>query len=230
MLSGSIAAVVGFGIGSILTPLLALSLGLKLAVAAVSVPHAVATALRFWLVRDRLDRRVFLSFGVMSALGGLAGASLHSMAGDPVLTLVFGLLLTFVGVSGLTGLSDRMRFGRTGAWVGGALSGLLGGLVGNQGGIRSAALLGFDVRRDAFVATSTAVALVVDAARVPVYVLTLGPELLALGDLMLWMSLAVVAGTLLGLWFLRRVPESLFRRLVAAVVLLLGVFTLSQLG
>lgn len=205
-------------------------MGLKLAVAAVSIPHAVATALRFWLVRDRLDRRVFFSFGLMSALGGLAGASLHSMAGDPVLTLVFGLLLVFVGFGSLTGLTDGIRFGRTGAWVGGALSGLLGGLVGNQGGIRSAALLGFDVRRDAFVATSTAVALVVDAARVPVYVLTLGPELLALSGLLVWTSLAVVAGTLLGLWLLRRVPERLFRRIVGGIVLLLGLFTLSRLG
>ena len=37
------------------------------------------------------------------------------------------------------------------AWLAGALSGLLGGLVGNQGGIRSAALLGFNLSKANFV-------------------------------------------------------------------------------
>jgi hypothetical protein len=44
--------------------------------------------------------------------------------------------------------------------------------VGNQGSIRTAALLGLDVRRDAFVATATAIALAVDAVRMPVYIVT----------------------------------------------------------
>src|SRR5262245_41588018 len=39
LIAASIAAVVGFGIGSILTPVLALAVGTKLAVAAVAIPH-----------------------------------------------------------------------------------------------------------------------------------------------------------------------------------------------
>ena len=52
VLAGAIAALAGFGIGSILTPLLAVSVGTKDAVVAVSVPHLVATALRFWKMRQ----------------------------------------------------------------------------------------------------------------------------------------------------------------------------------
>jgi hypothetical protein len=55
-----------------------------------------------------------------------------------------------------------MRFGRITGYMAGALSGLFGGLVGNQGGIRSAALMGFDINKEAFVATATAIGLVVD--------------------------------------------------------------------
>ncbi len=65
-----------------------------------------------------------------------------------------------------------MRFGRKPAWIAGALSGIFGGLVGDREGIRSAALLGFDIRRDAFVATATAIALLVDVFRMPVYAAT----------------------------------------------------------
>ena len=84
------------------------------------------------------------------------------------------------------------------AWIAGALSGLLGGLAGNQGGIRSAALLGFNLSKDAFVGTATAVALFVDGARLPVYLVTQGPNILELWPSVGLASMGVIAGTLLG--------------------------------
>ncbi len=174
IIAGGIAAIAGFGIGSLLTPLFALRMDTGLAVAAVSLPHAIGTLVRFWLLREHVDRRVLWSFGITSAAGGLVGALLQSRASSPVLTLVFALLLLFAGFMGITGLAEKMQFKGAAAWIAGALSGLFGGLVGNQGGIRSAAMLGLDVPRDAFVATATAIALFVNAARVPVYLVTQG--------------------------------------------------------
>jgi uncharacterized membrane protein YfcA len=122
-----------------------------------------------------------------------------------------------------------MRFsGRRSALIGGALSGLLGGLVGNQGGIRAAALLGFDVERDAFVATATAVALIVDGARIPVYLVTEGAELAPHWPLIALLALGAIAGTLLGGWTLRRMSEEVFRRVVGVLLLVLGVYTLAR--
>src|SRR5690349_10733237 len=77
LLAAAIASIAGFGIGSILTPLLAVRLGTKLAVAAVSFPHIAGTLLRFWFIRKHVDRRVLVTFGITSATGGLAGALLH---------------------------------------------------------------------------------------------------------------------------------------------------------
>ena len=82
VIAGAIASIVGFGIGSILTPLLSLRIG-----------------------------------------------------------LVYAALLILAGVSSLTSYSRKMRFGSKAAWIAGGISGVLGGLVGNQGGIRSTALL-----------------------------------------------------------------------------------------
>jgi uncharacterized membrane protein YfcA len=176
-LAGGIAAVSGFGIGSLLTPLLGLRLGVQLAVAAVSLPHLAGTLLRFLKLRERVDHGVLLSFGVASAAGGLAGALGHVYLKSGTLGLVFGALLIFAGVTGVTGLAQKLRFGRKGAWIAGIASGAFGGLVGNQGGIRSAALLGFDMSKEAFVATATAIGLVVDGARLPVYLATQGKKL-----------------------------------------------------
>src|SRR4030081_760966 len=91
--AGAVAAVSGFGIGSLLTPLLAIAVGTKTAVAAVSVPHLVGTAIRFWRLRRDVDRGVLWRFGLASAAGGLAGALLHARAASPLLAVVLGALL-----------------------------------------------------------------------------------------------------------------------------------------
>src|SRR5207249_3396667 len=156
------------------------------------------------IMRKHVDRRLLWSFGLMSAAGGLTGALLHAYADSPALTLVFGALLIFTGVMGLTGLSERLRFKGWVGWVAGAVSGALGGLVGNQGGIRSAAMLGFDVPRHAFVATATAVGLIVDGARLPVYLVTQGDEVAGLWPFLLTTTAGALVGTVAGERVLRR--------------------------
>src|SRR5271170_611013 len=101
--AGGIAAISGFGIGSILTPLLAAWIGTKLAVALVSIPHFLGTALRFAVIRRHVNRRVLWSFGITSAAGGLLGALLHIWLRSVVLGYVLGVLLVFAGITGITG-------------------------------------------------------------------------------------------------------------------------------
>lgn len=224
--AGAIAAVSGFGIGSLLTPLLAFQFGTKSAVAAVSIPHFVGTALRLWLLRGHVDRRLLWSFGLTSAAGGLAGALLHARASSPALAVVFGALLVFAGASQVTGLAGRWRFHGWAAWVAGAASGVFGGLVGNQGGIRSAAMFGFDVSKAQFVATATAIALLVDIARMPLYIAAEWRQLVAIRTLLAVAVVGVIGGTVVGGWLLARVPERRFRQAVGCLLLLLGLATL----
>src|SRR6202011_790944 len=132
ILAGGIASIAGFGIGSLLTPLFAYRVGTKIAVAAVSVPHFAATLYRFWLLRKGVDRRTLINFGITSAAGGLVGALLNAHSSNPALTILFGAILIFVALSEFTGLAQRMRFSGPMAWLAGGVSGLLGGLVGNQ--------------------------------------------------------------------------------------------------
>lgn len=223
-IAGGIASITGFGIGSVLTPLLATSVGTRLAVAAISIPHLFATALRFWRLRAHVDRAVLIRFGIPSAAGGLTGALLHNVAANRALDVVFGLLLVFVGISELSGLSRRMRFGNVLGLIAGAVSGFFGGLVGNQGGIRSAALLGFDLDKRAFVATATATGLIVDAARMPAYFVTQGSEISAIWIIVVIATVGAVLGTIFGERVLRVVPERLFRSVVAVLILTLGVY------
>jgi uncharacterized membrane protein YfcA len=229
VVAGAIASISGFGIGSVLTPVLSTQFDVRLAIAMVSLPHLAGTSVRFLLVRTHIDREVLLGFGAASAIGGLIGAGLQAVVQSSALAIIFGLLLVFAGLGSVSGFAQRMRFsGRRSALVGGALSGLLGGLVGNQGGIRAAALLGFDVEREAFVATATAVALIVDGARIPVYLVTQGADLASRWPLIAMLAVGAIVGTFIGGWTLRRMDEALFRRVVGVLLLVLGAFTLAR--
>ena len=224
LIAAGIASVTGFGIGSLLTPVLAIETGTKLAVAAVSIPHLVGTAQRFSLLRRHVDRRVLLGFGLASALGGLVGALAHVWVSSRALAVVFGVVVAIAGVSELTGWMRRVHWGRRTAWAAGALSGALGGMVGNQGGIRTAALLGFDVPKESFVATATAIALFVDGARMPVYLATEWREMIRVWPLILTATVAVVIGTALGARVLARLRDGTFRRIIGALLIVLGLY------
>jgi uncharacterized membrane protein YfcA len=227
VLAGAIAAVSGFGIGSLLTPVLMLSMPTAHAVAVLAIPHALATAVRWIRLRSDVHGATFRQFGIASAIGGLAGAALQSQLASPILTVVLGSLLTLAGATEL--MRRTIPLPQTPFWrlAGGILSGVFGGLVGNQGGIRAAALLGFRLQPRQIVATATAAALLVDAARVPIYFWSAGPTIVAAVRLWVVIAIGVTVGTFLGVPVLSRIPESIYRRLVGALLLLLGISLLA---
>jgi uncharacterized membrane protein YfcA len=223
VVAGGIASVSGFGIGSLLTPVLMVSMPTAHAVAVLAVPHALATAIRWVRLRRDVHVPTFKHFGIASAAGGLAGATLQSRLTSPTLTVVLGVLLL---VAGTTELARRpLPLPQTRFWrlLGGMASGLFGGLVGNQGGIRAAALLGFNLQPRQLVATATASALLVDAARVPIYLLSATSAIAGATRLLIVVSLGVTLGTLLGEPLLSRIRESTYRRLVGGLLMILGI-------
>ena len=94
--------------------------------------------------------------------------------------------------------------------------------MGNQGGIRSAALLGVDLPKQTFVATATAVGLIVDGARMPVYLATSGRDVLAIWPAVAMATVGVAAGTVFGNRLLGRIPEARFRPMLSVILGILG--------
>src|SRR5207249_3945685 len=67
VIAGAIASISGFGIGSVLTPVLSTQFDVRLAIAMVSLPHLAGTFVRLLIVRTRINREVLLGFGAASA-------------------------------------------------------------------------------------------------------------------------------------------------------------------
>ena len=226
ILAGATASVVGFGIGSLLTPLLAARYGTDVAVAAVTLPHVLATALRCWRLRAHIDRQVLVRFGLVSAAGALAGALLYTRLGPTTLTGILGALLILTSVAQLTGWSSRWHPRGPMVAVFGLLSGFFGGIAGSQGGLRAAALTAFQLNPAAFVATATAAGLLVDVARTPVYLWSTGAKLLPLALPIAIAAVGVLVGTVLGERMLLGLSVRRFGQVVGVAIGALGVWLL----
>ncbi|HEX9607992.1 MAG TPA: sulfite exporter TauE/SafE family protein [Gemmatimonadaceae bacterium] len=224
ILSGVTAAIAGFGIGSLMTPLFAAQLGVSLAVAAVSIPHAIATAVRCWRLRRAISWPIVRTFGVLSAAGGLLGALLYTRVGSRALEITLGILLVATAIAALSDWTRRWKPRGIVAQTLGFLSGLFGGMAGNQGGLRAAALLTFSLTPAAFVATSTAVGLAIDAARMPIYVWRAGPALLTVLKPIGVATAGVLIGTLWGERLLFGLSADTFRRVVGILIGVLGLW------
>lgn len=224
--AGATASVVGFGIGSLLTPLLAARYGTDAAIAMVALPHLAGGALRGWRLRAHVNRHVLVRFGLLSAACGLVGALLFARLAPDVLARVLGGLLILTAIAGLSGWAERWKPRGVVVWALAALSGFFGGMVGNQGGLRAGALTTFGLGPTAFVATSTIIGIMIDLVRTPVYLS--GDALRAPG---FWTFVAVAAagvivGTLLGERLLLGLSPVRFRVLVSCAIGVLGLWFL----
>jgi len=226
VLAGATASVVGFGIGSLLTPLLAARLGVDVAVLCVAIPHLAGGLVRGWRLRRSIEWPIIVRFGLVSAAGGLLGALVFAHLALAVLGRVLGALLVLTAVAGVSGWSQRRRPRGALTWILGALSGFFGGVVGNQGGLRAAALSTFGLEPAVFVGTSTVVGVLIDLVRLPVYLYRTSDGFAGLWGLVLLGVVGVIAGTLVGERVLLGLSRERFRVAVSIAVGLLGMWFL----
>lgn len=83
-------------------------------------------------------------------------------------------------------------------------------------------LVNFQISRMSFVATATAVGLIVDCARMPVYFLDRGTEIILNYEVLFVSDFGVTLGTLLGARFLKSIPEYTFKKIVSVLIFALG--------
>jgi uncharacterized membrane protein YfcA len=226
----------GFGLGTVLLPVMALFFPVDLAIALTAVVHALNNLFKFWLLGRYADKAVVVKFGVPAILAALLGAwvllwltQLHPLFTYqvwgrevqvmPVKLVVAGLIAVFALVEGArpwASLSLPPRY----LPVGGVLSGFFGGLSGHQGALRSAFLLKAGLTKEGFISTGVVIALLVDIPRIIIYGVSL-PNLYLGGNLLLpgVAVLAAFGGAWLGSRFLTQISLRRFQRLVALMLL-----------
>lgn len=230
----------GFGLGTLLMPVLAVFMPVERAVALTGVVHFLNSVFKFTLVGRHVHWPTVARFGVPALLASLIGAWwLVQLAAQPPLfsytlggrllqvtstrLLVSALLLLFVLVEWVPAWR-MVTFPPRYMPVGGVLSGLAGGVSGMQGALRSAFLARAGLDKTTFVATGVAIACLIDVSRLGVYssmFLTHHGDID--GRLLTVASLAAFAGALVGRVYLERLTMDAVRHLIAALLLVMAV-------
>jgi uncharacterized membrane protein YfcA len=217
------ATIAGFGSSTLLIPIAVLFLDIKTAVFVVAVFHLFNNLFKIRLFGKSIDFKIFLLFGLPSILLALSGALLISAIPVYVVEIVLGVFLIVYAVYSLVNPGFGIQKSKANAIIGGSLSGFLAGLLGLGGAVRGAFLVAFNLPKEAYVATSAAIALVIDAARIPTYLVTKTVQNSSSYLLLPFLCVMAYLGVRTGKVFLKRINQDTFRRIVAVALLIVGV-------
>ena len=214
----------GFGLSTMLTPMVLLMMGPHEAVAVVAVVHGAHNAGKFLALRDSVDFSAFRHYGVWLVVGAVIGATLQSkVPQDPLLALIgaFLILLPLLTLSeSWTGLSIPEANDR----IGGFGSGFMGGLSGHQGALRAMFLTRRLPDKMAYAATASVLALCVDLSRVPVYLFFRSEEIVEHAQITFLLVIAALLGVRAGKRWLESMKSEWIHKLVMSGIVGSGVF------
>jgi uncharacterized membrane protein YfcA len=232
----------GFGLGTILLAAFSLFFPVPVAVAATGLVHLLNNLFKGGLLRKRADWRTVLAFGAPAVPAAMLGAWLLGVLGQSPRLFewhgwgasfgptgagfaVGALMMLFAGFD----LHPRFAALRAPARlmpVGGALTGFLGGLTGQQGALRSIFLLRAGLAPDRFIATGVMIAVLVDLARLSTYAGSFaasGMSLTGRDALLMGVgTISAVAATFVAARRIEKVTIASLRSIVAGLMLLIG--------
>lgn len=229
----------GFGLGTLLMPVVALFLPVEVAIAVTAIVHLANNLFKLALVGKKADRSVVWRFGAPAVLAALLGAWLLNMlSGLPtlfeyqwlgrefavsVVKFIIGvLILVFVWLE-LSPRFAKMSFDARYLPLGGALSGFFGGLSGHQGAFRSMFLIKSGLDSQRFIATGVVLAVLVDVARMLVYGWSFSANTANVQwTMVLSASFSAFVGAYLGAKLLHKVTLRTIQRLVSVLLVLIG--------
>jgi uncharacterized membrane protein YfcA len=229
----------GFGLGTILTPVMMIFFPVEVAIALTGVVHFSNNIFKLFLVGRQADRRVLLRFGVPAVLAALCGSwLLVNMPTDTILfsytafgrlfevellKFIIAILLMIFASIDLIPYFSRLQFAENKLPLGGVLSGFFGGLSGNQGALRSAFLIKAGLSKEAFIGTTVVVSSFVDFTRLGVYATRLNQNILSQNwVLLVSATLAAIAGAYIGNIMLKKVTLRALQVFIALLLILLS--------
>lgn len=223
LIATAVGTSTGFGMSTIMVPVLTVFVPLPVTLLFVGVIHLFGDVWKMLLFRKGAAWRLILGFGIPGIAASFLGAALALKARDLPLERILGLfLLPYVGFL-FTNRKWSLPRNQATAVAGGTLSGLSAGLFGVGGAVRGAFLAAFDLPKDVYIFTSGVIAFFIDITRISQYLLgsiELGNYLLAALILCIPVSFA---GAWLARKFLDRLPQNYFRMFVAGFLFLVAV-------
>jgi uncharacterized protein len=222
----------GFGLGTVLLPAMMIFFAPSVAIAATAVVHMLNNGFKLLLVGKHAHMPTVWSFGGWSVLGAAAGAwilthlndigPLHTyswwggMAEITWIKCVLAFVILFFVWLEISKVLEKHTITQRWFGLGGLVSGFFGGLSGHQGAVRSAFLMNAGFSKETFIGTRAAIAALVDATRITVYIGSIGAGWSEMDhSLLLVATAAAFSGAFLGNRWLKKTTSAFVDRFVS---------------
>jgi uncharacterized membrane protein YfcA len=223
ILGSAIGTLTGFGLSTVMIPVMVLFYPLPEALLFVGIVHWFGDVWKLILFREGIRWKLILSFGIPGILATILGAwMVFEISGD-MLSHVLGIFLLVYVLLLFAKNTFQIRPKLSTGAIGGALSGFCAGIFGMGGTIRSMFLLAFNLPKSVYLATTGAIALAVDTSRLITY-LSRGTRL---EPRLLWGMLLFVPASFFGARLAKhvvdKIPQKQFRRVIAVFLLAVAI-------
>jgi uncharacterized membrane protein YfcA len=225
ILAEILGTVGGFGSSVFFVPMASYFMDFQSVLGITALFHLSSNITKIGFFRKGFDKKLMLYLGIPAVLFVSLGAFLSKYVNPELLTMVLGVFLTVFALIFLLNKKLKVAASKKNALFGGALSGLIAGLLGTGGAIRGATMSAFNLSKEKFIATSAIIDLGIDFSRSLVYIYN---GYVHWHDMYLIPILIVVSvvGTYLGKKILDRITQTQFKRFVLFLLLGIGVLTI----
>jgi len=223
LLASFVGTLSGFGIGTIMTPILLFFLPFSQTVFFVALIHWFHNIWKVFFFRKGVDWKLCCFFGMPGIITSYMGALFIIRDGSQVLSTILGVfLITYVLF-----LAIKPRFKLEKSWrtaiIGGGISGFFAGMFGIRGAIKSAFLSAFNLPKATYLATTGLISILMDSTRIFAYWyggLVLDVSLTR--GLLFFIPVSLV-GSYIGQYFVHKIPQEKFRFVIAVFLLSVGI-------
>ncbi len=222
MLASFIGLLTGFGVSTIMIPILVLFLPFSQAIMLVGIIHwfnSIWQTVLFW---HGINWSIVIYFGIPGIIASLLGALLIVSDQSLLFSSLLGLFLVSYAILLLVMPVFIIKYTPRTAMIGGTISGFFAGIFGIRGVIRSAFLSAFNLPKATYIATTGVISFIVDTVRLSTYWF----QGISLDTSMLWGLCIFIPASLLGAkiaqYCVDIIPQHRFRTIVIVFLLFVG--------
>lgn len=218
----------GFGLSTMLTPVVLMLMSPHEAVAVVAVVHGAHNAGKSWSLWENIDFQAFKRYGIWLILGAVMGAILQNQVPQKPLLGIIGVFLIILPLLTLSKAWKNYRIPEENDRIGGFGSGFMGGLSGHQGALRAMFLTNKLPDKMAYAATASIFALCVDLSRIPVYLFFRSENITSNIELTFALVIAALIGVRVGKKWLESIKSESIRKGIMIGIIASGFFYLFE--
>ena len=222
LLASIIGTLAGFGISTIMVPVLLLILPLPQTLLLTGIIHWFNDIWKLLLFRGGVRWKLLLAFGLPGLVTSFIGSSLTLRIPRDILSKALGIFLIVYVIFIIFNRAFKLSQSLSVAVSGGALTGFSAGIFGIGGELNAVALSAFNLEKAVYIATAGAISFIIDSTRIATYIMGgTGLEPSVLSGFLIFIPVSLI-GAMIGKRGVERIPQEKFRNFVAVFIFLFG--------